>query len=233
MPPTPRLPARAPLPPPALEAGFQWLFDGTPAGFAKWQQAGPGAFDFDANEHVLVARPGGDIGLLYYALTAFSDFTLRLQFRVNSRDDNSGIFVRFRDPRKPPPAGLNDPRIATNAAWLAVDTGFEIQIDEAAQPDQADRHRTGAIYDVVVGPAPGQQRYARGSSLQPGEWNDCEIRVLGNGYEVLLNGFSTATFVNTDPARGRSAAQDPLSGFIGLQTHTGSVSFRAVRIKTA
>jgi hypothetical protein len=221
----------APLPAPALEAGFQWLFDGTPAAFANWQQAGPGAFNFNATEQVLVAQPGGDIGLLFYALKAFSDFTLRLQFRLNARDDNSGVFVRFRDPRKPPPAGLSDPRIAGNAAWLAVDTGFEIQIDEAAQPDQADKHRTGAIYDIPIGPAPGQQSYARGSSLQAGEWNDYEIRVLGDSYEVLLNGFTTTSFVNPVLTRGRSAAQDPLSGFIGLQTHTGAISFRAVRIK--
>jgi hypothetical protein len=72
---------------------------------------------------------------------------------------------------------------------------------------------------------------ARGSSLQPGEWNDYEIRVLGNSYETLLNGFTTAAFDNTDPARGRSAVQDSLSGFVGLQTHTGAVSFRAVRIR--
>jgi hypothetical protein len=124
----------APLPQPALEAGYQWLFDGTLASFGDWQQAGPGNFDFDAAEQVLVARPGAEIGLLFYAAAAFSDFTLRLQFRLDSRNDNSGIFVRFRDPRQPPPVGLNDPRIAANAAWLAVDTGFEIQVDEAAQP---------------------------------------------------------------------------------------------------
>ena len=75
----------APLPPPALEAGYQWLFDGTPASFANWQQAGPGNFDLDAAEQVLVARPGAEIGLLFYAAAAFSDFTLRLQFRVDSR----------------------------------------------------------------------------------------------------------------------------------------------------
>jgi choline dehydrogenase-like flavoprotein len=223
----------APLPPPPLEAGYQWLFDGTPGSFANWQQAGPGNFDLDAGEQVLVARPGPEIGLLFYAVQAFSDFTLRLQFRVDARSDNSGAFVRFRDPRQPPPPGLNDPRIAANPAWLAVDTGFEIQIDDAAQPDQADKHRTGAVYDIDIGPAVGQQLYARGSSLQPGEWNDFEIRVLGNSYEAFLNGFRTAAFENTDAARGRSALQDPLSGFIGLQTHTGAVSFRAVRIRPA
>jgi hypothetical protein len=33
-------------------------------------------------------------------------------------------------------------------------------------------------------------------------------------------------------SRGRAASQDPLSGFIGLQTHTGAVSFRAVRVRS-
>jgi len=220
----------APLPRPALEAGFAWLFDGTPAGLVDWQQMGPGQFDYDPAEQVIIARPGGEIGLFFYNLTAFSDFTLRLQFRLDSRDDNSGVFVRFRDPRLPPPLGLNDPRIAGNPAWLAVDTGFEIQIDEAARLDGADKHRTGAIYDVETGPAPGQQQYARGSSLQPGEWNDYEIQVAGNDYTVLLNGFRTSAFANTDPTRGLPASIDPNSGFIGLQTHTGAVSFRAIRI---
>jgi hypothetical protein len=221
----------APLDPPALEAGFQWLFDGTQTSLANWQQAGPGNFDYDPNEKVIIARPGGDIGLFFFTGRGFSNFTLRLQFRVDSRNDNSGVFVRFRDPRQPPPPGLNDPRIAGNPAWLAVDTGFEIQIDEMAQPDQADMHRTGAVYAIPIGAGPGQQTYARGSALQPGEWNDYEVQVAGDTYDVRLNGFQTAHFTNNDPARGLPANLDPLSGYLGLQTHTGAVSFRAIRIQ--
>jgi choline dehydrogenase-like flavoprotein len=221
----------APLDPPALEAGFQWLFDGTQASLANWQQAGPGNFDYDANEQVIIARPGGDIGLFFFTGRGFSDFILRLQFRLDSRNDNSGVFVRFRDPRQPPPAGLNDPRIAGNPAWLAVDTGFEIQIDEMAQPDQADMHRTGAVYAIPIGAGLGQQNYARGSALQSGEWNDYEIQVAGDTYDVRLNGFQTAHFINNDPTRGLPASLDPLSGYIGVQTHTGAVSFRAIRIQ--
>jgi choline dehydrogenase-like flavoprotein len=221
----------APLDPPALEVGFQWLFDGTQGSLANWQQAGPGTFDYDANERVIVARPGGDIGLFFFTGRGFSDFTLRLQFRLDSRNDNSGVFVRSRDPRQPPPAGLNDPRIAGNPAWLAVDTGFEIQIDEMAQPDQADMHRTGAVYAIPIGAGPGQQIYARGSALQPGEWYDYEIQVAGDTYDVRLNGFQTAHFINNDLSRGRPVNVDPLSGYIGVQTHTGAVSFRAIRIQ--
>jgi hypothetical protein len=106
-----------------------------------------------------------------------------------------------------------------------------VQIDEQARPDGADLHRTGAVYAVPIGGGAGQQTFARGSSLQPGEWNDCEVKVAGDTYTVTLNGFQTALFTNNDPGRGRPASQDPLSGFIGLQSHTGAVSFRAVRIK--
>jgi Domain of Unknown Function (DUF1080) len=222
----------APLPPPPLEPGFISLFDGSQASLADWLQVGPGRFDYDPNEQVITARPGSDIGLLFFIAKAYSDFELRLQFRLDSRQDNSGVFVRFRDPRQPPPAGVNDPRIAGNPAWLAVDTGFEIQIDEQARNDGADLHRTGAVYAIPVGGGVGQQTFARGSSLQPGEWNDYEIKVVGDTYTVALNGLQTAAFTNNDMSRGRAASQDPLSGFIGLQTHTGAVSFRAVRVRS-
>ena len=100
---------------------------------------------FDLWGQLLEADQVGTV--LFYTVRGFSNFTLRLQFRLDSRSDNSGVFVRFRDPRQAPPPGLVDPRIAGNPAWLAVDTGFEVQIDEAAQPDQLDKHRTGAVFD--------------------------------------------------------------------------------------
>lgn len=220
----------SPLAPPPLAPRFRWLFDGTQASLANWRQAGPGRFDYDPSEQVIIARPGGDIGLLFYT-KAFSDFTLRLQFRLDARTDNSGVFVRFLDPRQPAPPDLGDPRVAANPAWLAVDTGFEVQIDEQAAPDQADKHRTGAVYAVEVGPGPGQQVYARGSALQPGEWNDYEIRVAGDAYTVLLNGYQTTTFTNTDARRGLPASRNASSGYLGLQTHTGAVAFRAIQVK--
>src|SRR5207249_3421380 len=109
--------------------------------------------------------------------------------------------VRFRDPRLPAP-DLNDPRVAANPAWVAVHTGFEIQIDDLAQPDQADRHRTGAVYGVDIGSEAGKQQYRRGSALQPGEWNDLQIDVIGDTYSVTLNGFQTTSFINKDTSRG-------------------------------
>ena len=37
----------APAPPPTLEDGFVWLFDGTAASFGRWVQAGPGSMLLD------------------------------------------------------------------------------------------------------------------------------------------------------------------------------------------
>ena len=55
--------------------------------------------------------------------------------------------------------------------------------------------------------------------------------MAGDAYAVRLNDHVTSVFTNLDPTRGVSADQDPSSGFIGLQQHTGNVSFRAVRIR--
>ena len=219
----------APQWPPDLEADFTALFDGTQASLDRWQQAGPGGFELVAGEQVLSARPAGDIGLLFYAAEAFGDFLLRLQFRLDARSDNSGIFVRFRDPRLLP--GPGDPQAVANPAWGPVHTGFEVQIDEFARPEGADLHRTGAIYGVDTGAGAGRQAFRRGSALQPGEWNDCEIEVRGDTYSVRLNGFETTRFTNPDASRGLPPSRDPASGFLGLQAHTGAVSFRTVRIK--
>ncbi len=112
------------------------------------------------------------------------------------------------------------------------DTGFEIQIDELARgnPDGLDEHRTGAIYGIPIGRSPGQQDYQHGPALVAGQWNTYEIEVRGNTYTVRLNGQQTTKFTNTDLFRGRSAPTDPDSGYIGVQSHTGRVTFRNIQI---
>ena len=220
----------APLPPPSLEDGFEWLFDGTSASFADWVQAGPGRMILDENEGALIAQPGPDIGLCFFGRRGFGDFVLRLQFRIQFRGDNSGVFVRFRDPCRPP-SDLGDARALTNPAWIAVHTGFEVQIDDGAHQAGGGRYRTGAIYDIPTADHHEAQAASPGSPLQPGKWNDYEITVSGDSYEVRLNDHVTTVFANVDRRRGLSADRDATSGFIGLQQHTGAVSFRAVRIR--
>lgn len=220
-----------PPPPPTPEPGFSALFDGTEGTFKNWQAVGAGSFSLIDGS--IVAYPEGDLGLLFFAPRVFGDFVLRLQFRLDTLDDNSGVFVRSRDPRLPVPDRTN-PAVThpySNQAWVPVHTGFEVQIDERAQPAGMDKNRTGAVYDITVGGGAGQQQYQRGPALQPGAWNDYEVTVAGDTYTVRLNGQQTTAFTNTDSYRGKSPAQEPRSGFIGLQAHTGRVAFRNIRIR--
>jgi hypothetical protein len=53
----------------------------------------------------------------------------------------------------------------------------------------------------------------------------------GDIYTVRLNGQQTTSYTNIDTYRGKSVKVDPDAGFIGLQSHTGRMSFRNVRIR--
>ena len=113
-----------------------------------------------------------------------------------------------------------------NTAYVGVNFGFEVQIDEQARPDGAAIHRTGAIYSFK-GPTDGML------VVRPiGEWNDYEITVDGATFTVALNGQIVNIFKFTgdpqSPQRGLpSTVKEPR--FIGLQTHTGVVRFRRIQ----
>jgi hypothetical protein len=192
---------RLPPGPPVLDAGFQWLFSG--ANTNGWQMAGPGSFQIEARDGGIMTSNGGP-GLFWFTGQQFANFVLRLQWQSNDPNDNSGVFVRFPDPG-------NNPQVA-------VDQGYEIQIDDLGQPNNAPIHRTGAIYNFA---AP-----SRLASRLMGEWNDLEIQVNGQNYTVTLNGDQVTTFTGNPGGR-------PAQGFIGVQNHhTGSrVSFRNIRIR--
>lgn len=176
-------------------------------------QDDPGRFVLEGG--ALLAVPGTDIGLLWYAKPAPPDFELALEWRQRSDDDNSGVYVRFPD---------LDSKGYGNTAYVAVDLGFEIQIDNRGVPDGAPKHRTGAIYNI------DDQAFSLVDPRPIGEWNDLVIRVTGQTYVVRLNGTQTTCFVNHNQARGVQAP-----AFIGLQTHPGacSVSYRNIRIRPA
>jgi hypothetical protein len=156
-----------------------------------WQQAGPGGFRIDNG---MLATEGG-MGLLWYAARQFKNFELKVDWKVTKKSDNSGIFLRFPAPRVP-----NDPG---GDPWLAVNQGYEIQIDDEGAPDGDRIHKTGAIYGI--------QPPAKVASKQPGEWNTFLIRVEGQMYNVTLNGEP----VITDFKGNRS-----MRGHIGLQNHS-------------
>lgn len=169
------LPKPAPF---AASAGWKALFDGTAVSFNRWVRVSPNAGNgFALINGEIVTYGNRDFGLLYYAAEAFTDFTLRVQFRAfDPANQNSGIFVRFRDPLADLPAAVFS-RISTsnelrpdlrtdmdlykaNRAWSAVYSGFEIQIDDNAlgdprktfygisEPPGLRKNRTGAVYKI-------------------------------------------------------------------------------------
>jgi len=206
------------------DAGFETLFDGLSLG--DWTMSTisnqPGRDDpgsFRVRRGVLEARTGTDLGLLWLTRPTPASYILRLQWMMTAPDDNSGIFLGFPDPRR---EGYD------NTAYVGVNFGFEVQIDELARPDNAPIHRTGAVYSFK-GPTDGPL------VVHPvGEWNQYEITVDGANITVALNGQTINLFHfagdTQSPRRGLpSSPQDPR--FVGLQTHTGRVLFRNLQWK--
>jgi hypothetical protein len=190
--------------------------------------------------------------VLFYAAERFADYVLRAQFRLPGPIDqfgkaigNSGVFVRFRFPHtRWADVNQQEPQAQGNAAWVAAVTGFEVQIDEQGKDDFADKHRTGAFYNVPTGQGgePQDQAFTPGQILQPAKWYEFEIRVSGDTYTVGLGEVSSGPTVFqqvssfTKPAgkyvgRGVAPAADNSSGYVGVQAHTEKVAFRHIRIK--
>ena len=206
--------------PQVVEPGFTSLFDGITAN--RWRISkisnqpnnDPGKAMIRGGALEMI--PGNDIGLFWYTKPMPANYILKLEWMRFKHDDNSGVFVRFPHP---------DSKGYNNTAYVAVDFGFEIQIDELGQPDGLPIHRTGAIYNEPA------QTLSQQPAFPAGEWNEFEIRVQNQTYTVFLNGTQVTTFTNTDPNRGLpSTAAEP--SFIGLQTYPGSgMAFRNIRFK--
>ncbi|MCB7135867.1 family 16 glycoside hydrolase [Cellulosimicrobium marinum] len=186
-----------------VEEGYTALYDGTLASLdAGWRMAGPGGFG--RQEDCSIQGEGG-MGLLWYTAEELQNpYSLKLDWKL-SKDDNGGVFIGFPNPG-------NDP-------WVAVNQGYEIQIDAT---DAADR-TTGAIYTFQ-----GADAEAVEAALNPvGQWNAYDIRVEGDRIRIYLNDVLVNDFTSTDPARDLS------TGFIGIQNHGGGerVNYRNIRVK--
>ncbi len=238
-------------PTPAIEAGFSALFDGTEKTFQRWKLAGPGAFALQ--DGLLTAQPSGDHAVFFYAAERFGDYVLRLQFRLPGPVDqfgkavgNSGVFLRFRYPHtRWADVNQQEPTAQRNPAWVAAVTGFEVQIDEQGKDDFAEKHRTGALYNIPTGEGsePKEQNYTAGPVLQARKWYEFEIEVVANKYTVRLGdvkdgqptSFSQITIFDKPgdkyQNRGLAPSAENSSGYIGVQAHTEKVAFRHIRIK--
>jgi len=67
---------------------------------------GPGQISSYQRRRALNSEDG--MGLLWYSKRKYKNFILKIEWKVKDKSDNSGVFVRFSDPRA---AGLPTERI--------------------------------------------------------------------------------------------------------------------------
>jgi hypothetical protein len=256
------LPGPDPIFSPQPEAGFRPLFDGTAQTFAKWRLAGPGGGGMLHINGEMVSYGDGGLRLFYYATETFSDFTLRLQFKIfDTAKHNSGVFVRFPRPTLDLATAELNRRAANepafdpgNPAWKPVIAGFEVQVDDNAigdgtkdfygirpEPNGLFKNRTGAIYKIQAGDRiwhlnmnePAVQNYTPGPPLVPGVWFEYEIVVQGDDYSVFLTNTQSGDRRQTTSFHNTDGERGRAPGFIGVQAYSGNtVAWRHIRIRS-
>lgn len=200
------LAAKEPVLSPEEQAeGFVLLFDGKTLN--GWQGDLTG---YVAEDGMLVCT---EKGRFLYSDRDYSDFILRLQYRIPP-GGNNGIIIRAP--------------LEGNPSF----TGMEIQIldDYAAKwanlkPEQYN----GSIYGAVAA--------KRGHLKPPGEWNDIEIYAKGHHIRVTLNGAVIVDAEDVSKLGDLSIHGQQLTGLkrltgrIGFAGHGDRVEFRNIRIK--
>jgi hypothetical protein len=216
----------------------QVLFDGTEETFNTWRHVGPGSFQLMDDGSM---RTEGGLGLLWYPEREFKNISLELEWRDAKTDgccSNSGVFIRFPDPEEavtPPhvPYECQVGPALTQAEWVAIYCGHELQINDGTADPQA----TGSIYNFK------SRDLEQAHPNEQGEWNDYEVRTIGGGdYEVTIirNGVPINRWQNS-PGQTAARPGDPptdarqwAKGYIGLQNHGASdiTEFQNVAIRS-
>ena len=173
------------------------LFNGKD--LSGWEQVGPGEFVVENG----VLKTVGGMGMIYYPAEKFGNVIIRVVYNVKDNDCNSGVFIRIPD--KP------------SDEWVAVNKGYEVQIDNGTRHVGGDYHCTGVLYSLTKAKAHPQKN--------PGEWNTMEITLDGPRTIVYVNDELVTDFTEGDevPPKIRDFEPErgprPLSGYIGLQNH--------------
>jgi hypothetical protein len=223
-----------------VRGGYETILDGSRRCFERWRYAGAASMKLQRDGTVRSGPGEPGLGVLWYAARPYGDFSLKLQFRDDAPEAgaraNSGVQVRFPAPNPPVPGCpmTFDGNPITDAgapAWIAVNCGHEIQINDDTG---GDARKTGSIYgfkDLDI---------AAARPVPKGVWSDLEIRVVGQTYTVVRDGVVINRYENVPDVFMDGRPNDPpsqargLVGYIGLQAHGAPndvTSFRNVRIK--
>lgn len=187
----------------------QWveLFNGK--NLDGWEHVGPGSMTVEDG----LIRTHGGMGLLWWTKDKISDSVLRVVFKTDKPNSNSGVFIRI--PEKP------------TEPWMPVNKGYEVQIDNSDD----DYHCTGVLYSLTKAAARPQR--------SPGMWNTMDITLDGPHTTVTLNGVVITDYTEGQPVPAKKEEWEPdrglrpNQGYIGLQNHSddGIVYFKEVAVK--
>ena len=195
------------IPVDALAQEWKQLFNGKD--LTGWEHVGPGGFTVEDG----LLKPLGGMGLLWWTGSKVGSSTVRVVFKTEKKDSNSGVFIRI--PEKP------------TEPWMPVNRGYEVQIDNV----EDDYHCTGDLYSLTKALARPQK--------PPGEWNTMDITVDGPHTVVTVNGEKVTDYTEGQPVPPKKKRYEPdrgprpNEGYIGLQNHSNQdiVYFKEVAIK--
>ena len=179
-----------------------------------WTHVGKGEMSVENG----VIQTHGGMGLLYWQGSKLGDCVIRVVYQMRDKNDNSGVFVRVP--------------IAPTEAWMPVNYGYEVQIDNDPEAGNEDEyHVTGTLYSLTKPKArPGR----------PGpEWNTMEITLDGPRTKVTVNSVEVTDYTEGEPTPPKKLDFEPERGtrpnygYIGLQNHSDKdiVFFKEVAIK--
>ena len=193
-------------------AGWKQLFNGKD--LTGWKHVGKGSSEVEDG----MIRGHGGMGLLYWKGGKLSNCTIRVVYKMQKFNSNSGVFIRIP--------------IEPKEEWMPVFYGYEVQIDNHPETsDEDDHHITGTLYSLTKPLAkPGK----------PGpEWNTMEITLDGSRTIVYVNGEKVTDYKEGDHTPERKFDFEPIkgrrpgAGYIGLQNHGEDdvVYFKEVAVK--
>jgi len=193
------------------ETKWRQLYNGKD--LSGWEQVGPGKFVVEDG----FLKTVGGMGMILWPSEKFSNVLIRVVYKVKDNDCNSGVFIRI--PEKP------------SDEWVAVNKGYEVQIDNGTRHVGGPFHCTGVLYSLTKAMANPQKN--------PGEWNTMEITLDGPRTIVMVNGEKVTDFKEGDPVPEKTRDFEPErgprpeSGYIGLQNHDSLsvVWFKEVAVK--
>ncbi len=190
------------------ESGFTSLFDGKT--LDGWVGAGAGNGGYLVENGSIVCP---DSGSVLYSAAEFSDFILKLDFKLLAGGNNG---VAIRTP-------------VCDAGGEPTYDGIEIQIFD----DGAPKHKNikpwqhnGSAYGLIP---------SKNSQPKVGEWNSYEITAKGRNIKVKMNGKTIVdgnlNDVNDAEKISQHTGMFRDSGRIAFLGHHSRVEFRNIRIK--